>query len=353
MRTDGKKNKQTATALEISKLSTVQNPAHAPALAAIIKESTITNDDIEKQTFMDALAEINLEEQTEEFMDSIWNVVYALRKSIGRTINDDSVTNKKEIIQSNIADFATTLSGLISTTNVIKAGGNTMKPEEIQKMVNDAVAPIKKELDVANAIIKMDVTVRGYYDSLDEQGKEDFLKMSAEDQSKTAAPIAKKSTDESVIINGQTIQKSVVGDDIFAVMKSQQDEIAKSNAAIQKERDARELIEFTKQAEGMYPNLPGEASAKGKVIKAISTFDADTRATLDAMLKAGNESLAKAFDETGTASAPAEGDNTAVAQLNKMAETYAADNKVTFAKAYDAVLKTTEGLDLYEQSLKK
>lgn len=360
MRQDGKTNKQTATNLAIDKLSVVANPAHTPALAAIIK-SAVTDDGEEnviKQTFMEALSEINLEEQTDQLMNGVWDTMWALRKSIRKTMGDENITNKKEVIQNNISDFATSLGSLISTTNVIKTGGKDMTPEEIKAMIKEAVDPIQKDLGTAQAIVKMDAKTRVHYDALDAEGQENFLKMTPEDQAsiieKKEADLKKSANDETFELHGQIIRKSVVGESVFIVLKAQQEEIDKGKSDLIKERETREIMEFTKQAEGMYPNLPGEAQNKGLVMKAIAGMSSAVRDTLSGMLKAGNTGieLSKSFEDLGSDSIPTEG-SSPVAKLNKMAEDKAAEDKISFAKAYDEVLKTDEGADLYAKSLKK
>lgn len=357
MRTDGKTNAQTVSKLNLDKLSVVKQPAQAPALAAIIKsiKEDNTDENIIKQTFMEALHEITLDEQISQLMDTMWDLSWALRKSIRGTVEDANVTNKKEVIQGNISDFATSMSNLVNEINIIKTGGSNMKPEEIQKMVNDGLAPLKEELDFAQTVIKMSPETRVHFDTLDSDGQKAFIKMSTEDQ-ETAIKKAKGTTDadETIVMHGQTIKKSDVGSGVFHVLQAQQAEIEEGKKAIAKEKGTRELMEFTKQAEGMYPNLPGDPSAKGMVMKTIAGLDTEIRDTLTGMLKAGNEGIevSKTFTEIGSSTVPA-GEVSAVAKLNKMAEDKAAKDNVTFAKAYNDILETEEGAKLYEQSLKK
>lgn len=361
MRTDGKTNKQTATQLDISKLSVVGNPAHAQALAAIIKSASIEGDDenLFKQTFMEAMGDMVLEEQTEAFMSSIWDSIWALRRSIRNTIKDPNVSNKKEIITSNVTDFATSLGSIISSTNVIKSGGKNMKKEEVEAMVKSAVDPLNAKLAKSEAILKMDVETRVHFDALDTEGQDNFLKMSVEDQAdvlkKKNEKVNKAKNDESTVIDGVTIVKSEVGAGLFQVLKNQQSKIDKGEKDLTVEKEARELAIFEKQAEGLFPNLPGEPVLKGKVLKALKGLGKEIHDALSGMLKAGDKAIetAKMFDEYGTGEISIADDSSADAQLNKMAEDYSAENKVNFHKAYTAVMETVEGKDLYEKTLKK
>jgi hypothetical protein len=359
MRLDGKTNPQTATELEITKLSTVKNPAHAPALAAIIKSAAVENDvNVVKQTFLEAMGEIQLEEQTDLLMNGVWDSMWALRKSIRNTMGDTNVTNKKEVINKNIADFAATLSSIISSTTVIKSGGQDMKKEEIEKMLKEAVDPIQKKLVIAEGLANMNDVTKSLYHSLDEAGREDFLKKSPEDQAAqlTAHEVFVKSQadgSETLTLHGQTIVKSEVGAGVFTILKAQQAEIDTAREETKIEKEARQTVEYTKMAEGLYPNLPGDSAAKGSVMKTIASLPKEQQTTLTGMLKAGNEGIemSKAYDELGTSYTNGSEDSP-VAKLNKMAEDRSADKKITFAKAYDEVLQTEEGADLYAETLK-
>jgi len=361
MRADGKTNPQTATDLEITKLSTVKNPAHAPALAAIIKSAAISDEEenVIKQTFMEAMGEIQLEEQTEQLMDGIWDSIWALRKSIRNTMTEEGVTNKKEVINNNIADFATSLSGIISATTVIKSGGQDMKEEAIAAMLKKAVDPLKAELAVASEVAKMNDNTKSLYESLDDSGKEAFLKNSPEERETILLDHeklmkSKEGDSESVVLHDQTIVKADCGAGVFAILKAQQIEIDTSKNEAKIEKEARQIGEFTKMAEGLYPALPGDSKTKGLVMKVISEMsDKTVQDALTTMLKAGNIGIetAKTFDELGHSFVPA-GDSSPLSELNKMAQTKADDEKVTFAKGYDMVLQTPEGSNLYEKSLK-
>lgn len=361
MRSDGKTNAQTATELEISKLSVVKNPAHSDALAAIIKTAFIDDENLFKQSFAEALQGIQLEEQIDQFMNSIWDHTWALRKSIRETIRDQQITNKKEILTRNISDFATALGGLVSNTNVIKSGGQDMKKEEVKALLKKAVDPLTKKLADAEAVLKMDLDTRVHFDALDKEGQENFLKMTTKDQvdviskkkEKTEAIKKAESADETAVVNGHTIVKSVVGESVFQILKSQQKQIDTGETNLKKERETRELIEFTKQAEGMYPNLPGDASEKGEVMKILTGLTKSVRETIMSMFKAGNEGieLSKSFTEIGTSLTG--GSDSPIAQLNKMAEDKAANDKIDFTKAYDEIMKTPEGAALYEKTLTK
>lgn len=348
MRSDDKTNPQTITELNLSKLSVVPKPAHEGAQAKIIKEAAITPEQVEKQSFMETLQQHQVNEASQQLMDNTWDMTYALRKSIRKTIEDSTIQNKKDVIQGNISDFASTMGNMFSTTNVIKSTEEEMTPEEIQKMVDDANKPLQEKLVLAESIAKMNDETKAHYYTLDDEGKAAFLKMTDAEKviKMTPAP-----DDESFTANGQTILKSEVGAGVFAMFKAQQKELEVQKTTTKAAQEKTELMEFTKQAEGVIPNLPGEPIAKGNVMMAISKMASDVKETLTAMLKAGNEAFtaAKTLDEFGVGGEIPLNGTSPVAKLNKMAEDKAVEENIPFAKAYDAVLQTKEGGALYGQ----
>lgn len=164
----------------------------------------------------------------------------------------------------------------------------------------------------------------------------DLTKRATEAESKVAdltkaAEIAK--SDETFEADGATIRKSDVGETTFKFMKAQQERI--------------ELSDFEKAASAQVPNLPGEAVAKAKVLRAVSKLDKDTAEALTAMLKAGNEAMAKMLKPIGTDAGRAF--SKAEDELAALANAYAEKHSVNYAKAYSEVLKTNEGKRLYAE----
>ncbi|MCP4393432.1 MAG: hypothetical protein GY804_04075 [Alphaproteobacteria bacterium] len=347
MRFDGKENRQKISNMSISKLSVCAKPAHSDALATIIKSAKVTPRELEKQTFVEALSQSQVEEEACKIYSISWDLFNALENSMRVTISDSLILNKKEIIQTNIADFANALHGVIGATDIIKEADMTQ--EEMKKMVDDAVAPVQKALDKANALAKMNDDMKSFYGDLDEAGKENFLKM---DDTERVADIEKSRVSDEVFKMGDTeIKKSVVGADVFEIMKAQQAQI---NDGIKKTKEAiakSEMMEFTKTAETLYPNLPGKPEDKGAVLKTMSTMNAGEKATLETMLKSANDANEGLFKEVGSTGDPEI--KTSEEKLDALAKKYAEDNKVTFAKAYTAVLDTPEGRKSYNEYNKK
>ena len=352
MRTDGKDNKQKAQTLTIGKLSCVANPAHEGALAKLLKTKAITKDDVQKQTFMEALKVEQIEQITYEFMGQIWDLNYALKTSIGNTIKDEEIEDKKQVIQSNISDYVTAVTTVVNSATFIKSGGNEEMDEKVQKQLDD----LQAKLERSESINKMDGPTKTHFDSLDIDGQDSFLAKSdteragiitkAADDAEEAEKLA-KANEETFESDGQVIKKSVVGAETFAILKSQDAKIKKALADTAIEKEKREIQEFSKRAEEMFPNLPGDPLKKGQILKSIEEMrDKDAAATMMAMLKSGNETNSVLFKELGV-DGGGDDDSSAEAKLDTMAKEISKIKKISFEKAYVEALDTEEGADLY------
>ena len=228
-----------------------------------------------------------------------------------------------------------------------------MTEAELKKRVEDAVkaatADLQKKLDEANETIKKmgpgkkkpgnaaeDALDGGADDAEETPAKAkkfaDAVDKAVKDELAKRAEIAK--SDESFEYAGKTIRKSVVGDDVFTVMKAQADTI--------------EMAEFTKRAEGEFKHLTGEPLAKAKALRAVAKMGKEDREAIEAMLKAGEIAMADRLTVKGADGGAPVG--SAQAQLEKLAETRATEKKITKSAAYAEVLETPEGKDLYAKA---
>jgi hypothetical protein len=203
---------------------------------------------------------------------------------------------------------------------------NTQKVADLEKSVADLTKRAEKaEADLAKANAELTT----------EKAKVADLTKSAD--------IAKN--DEVLKVGETEVRKSAVGEASFAFMKAQQ-------AEIQKARDEADMERLQKRAETEIGHLPGEAIAKAKVLKAIGGMGEEDRKVLDAMLKAGEAAIAKGFSTFGVSPRTPTGSDDPTAKLDSMAKARAAKDGTSYAKAYDEVLKTTEGQALYAESRK-
>jgi hypothetical protein len=212
--------------------------------------------------------------------------------------------------------------------------------EALTKSLDDT----KAELAKAEAISKMSDAAKTYMKSLDDDAKAKFMSLSTAEQDAKAAKVAK--ADETLELHGQRIQKSAVGDGVFAVMKAQAAEIQKANERIEKAENEAKLQVLAKRADDEFASLPGDRLAKARILKSFETLSDEDRAAAEAMLKAGSSSLAKAFSTVGKNGSPAQAEGSAESQLQKKAEEIAKRDNVSVAKAYETAI--TENPDLYE-----
>lgn len=374
--------------MSISEVSLVGRGANAGAHVSLFK-SDESIEELAKQSFNEALSDMELDERLDKLISNFFDFSIALRRSFSSIIRNPGITEKKTAIRESLNQFMTAMSGLIDGTDIIKGdlelspdektqlveffeknkegfisynnqieGGFDMneleklqkKMDDLQKKMDDDAKTAAADIAKFKIISKMDDEVKVYFNSLDEEGQADFLK---KDEKEWTEKITKSKTDdETFTAHGRVIRKSVVGEDVYEVMKAQQAEIDTGKQIAKEEKEKRETAEFTKEAETLYKNLPGDPKEKGQVLKAMNGFTKETKEALTTMLKAGNEAMnkTKVFKEIGSNEEPDE--DSAEGKLNKMAEVHAKDNKMSFAKAYTVILKTKEGKKLYEESLK-
>lgn len=148
--------------------------------------------------------------------------------------------------------------------------------------------------------------------------------------------LAKRADPEYIEVEGERIAKSAVPAVILKALEAKEAEL---NVAKAKERET----EIAKRGEEVLPHLAGTSLAKGKLLEAIG----DNEELLKS-LKSADAAIAKAMQEIG--SNPLNDDASATYRLNKMANDYAAENKVPFETAYSEVTKSGEGAKLMAES---
>lgn len=146
-----------------------------------------------------------------------------------------------------------------------------------------------------------------------------------------AEKVVLEKAEDTIDVGGEKIAKSLIPAPILKRLE----EVAK----------AEELTVLAKRADEVIPNVRGTAEQRGKLVKSIGEDK-----ELLAILRAVDAMFAKSFTEIGE-----KGDATLVEakdKLDKMAKDYATENKMTFEKAYTAVIKTDEGKALLKETRK-
>ena len=204
-------------------------------------------------------------------------------------------------------------------TGDLGKGDNLMSDQE--KRLEDLEAANKRLEGSVDALVK----------SLESEG---YVVQIAD----AAVTVEKRKAEDYIEVGGERVLKSALPASVLSVISKQADELAVVNKKLEAE-------ELTKRVTAEIPHLAGDAVTKGAVLKAIDAIaDEAVRKAAHAMLKGANAVASKMTREFGTV-APQETD--AMTELNKMAEDYAAEKKVTFAKAFAEVTKTGRGAELF------
>lgn len=240
----------------------------------------------------------------------------------------DTQTEEKSVEKKLADDFsAATLKS--SKGDESPSGGNKM-PEDTKKADDEAkdkknfeemcakaakADDLEKRLAKSEAIAKLTDAEKSYMAKLaDDTARDAWLAKSATDRKADIEKAA--SGDETLTVGGQTVRKSEVGAGTFAVLKSQQEAIAKQAELLAKAQEATELATLSKRAADEYGNLPGSDMEKAHVLRALESLPESVRKSAEAMFKAGDAGVRYAFEKRGT-TAPTEAIAKGVATFNK------------------------------------
>lgn len=225
--------------------------------------------------------------------------------------------------------------------------------------VNAALSKQATALAKAESIAKLSGAEKAYYDdatvSPDETAKAAFLALTTEKRAELmkAKPMPKKkpgadddeNSDDMMKVDGTTIRKSVVGPEVFAVMKSQQLAITKAadEAAVGKIEKRIEPLKFVLgKAEGTAALLHGIAKALGQ--ESADKIEGILKSANDVMAK--SEVITKEFGGNGSSggfSKALDGINAKADELKK------ANPKLSIEKARDMARQQNPDLAKQEQ----
>lgn len=120
-----------------------------------------------------------------------------------------------------------------------------------------------------------------------------------EDDMGKAAEMIEKGDDETLTINGTTIYKSAVGENQFAIFKSLNADLAKTQDRLQKAQDETELATLRKRADDDYPFVPGSTDERALMLKAMNGMPAAVRKSFESVFIASNKLAKAGFDRVG------------------------------------------------------
>jgi hypothetical protein len=294
----------------------------------------------------------------QQLRDTFWDTWYkgtsALQESVLSILKDDDVADKSVQISESLKQFAdyveTILPGDVGkalATEIVASAGQAGTPlnkgdvmsVELKKALG--LPETATEADVLKAIADKDAAIV--------KANEDLEKAKAppaddddgpcdEDMKKALASGDAFRTPEGVVIT-----KKAVGDSTFAVLKSQNDRLVKTEADLAKAREADEERSFAKRAEDL-----GCAPEFGSTLRKAYAGDTSAQAELEKQIKGLNEQIDKgALIETFGKSGEA---GTATAEFTaKVEEVKKADPKLTDPQAYSKVYTDRTNRDLVKR----
>lgn len=163
------------------------------------------------------------------------------------------------------------------------------------------------------------------------------------------ANVSKEADDEVLKMGDKVFRKSDIGASAFDTLSFVHKEQQATQARLNKER-------LEMRVEKEYPHVAGKPEDKALLLKAIEDLPETAKAAALSLLKQLNETGEKMTKEIGHNGNRNTGDGVAKAlpsdtdaslKLDKMAADYAKEKNITKSAAYEAVLRTEEGMALY------
>lgn len=215
-------------------------------------------------------------------------------------------------------------------------------PDDTTKINQD----LEKRAKRAEAIVGLSKGHREYFDTLDTAGQDSFL---AKSDTERSAAVANALDTNPIVFKSAKGVEYRKNDDPRLVEQAreideQSRELAKANAI------ARHSA-LEKRATSDLSHLAGTVETRVALLKAVDSIE--DQASRDAVMEvlksknASNRTLFKAKGSSGGADDDNDGDAPAGDALDQLAQKYAKEKGVDINKAYDAVLATLEGAELY------
>lgn len=220
------------------------------------------------------------------------------------------------------------------------------KMSDIEKLTAQ-VAELQKSLDEAQALAKMSDDEKMHMAKMGDKDKAAFMAMSPEERKKKM--MMSKRDDETIEVAGQTISKSVVGDQMFAIMKAQDAQLKANQEAIAKAQEAAEMATLTKRASEEFSHVPGTAEEVAALLKFAKGMPEGVQTTLGNLMKSYEQTIAKAFESQGHAHVASPVMKSATEQVETLAKAYAEKNSVDYSTAYSKVIEQNPAL--YDQMI--
>ncbi len=321
------------------------------------------------------------QEITQEFWDAYYRGTQALERSLLSIIQDDAAMDKTSMIAQSLQQFTDyieqTMPGDVGKSlaaGIAASAGQPGTPlekgepmsTELKKALglpeNASDADCLKALALKDAYAGMTSIHKAFMENpratLPDGGKDAFAKMSVDERDAymKAKPCVEPDADEEIAkvlksgnafraTDGTVILKAQVGDAVFAVLKSQNDLLAKQAADLAKSKDREELAVFAKRAvDAGLPESFGDTLRKAYAGDAAAQTEMEKRlAALTAQIDAGD--VFKSFGHSSDNNAGAAGELAA-----KVAEVRKALPNLTYEQAYTQVYTDRGNADIVKRA---
>lgn len=216
------------------------------------------------------------------------------------------------------------------------------KAQDALKAAELKIADLQKQLSRATQLSTLSETERNLFKGMSEGEQDNFLTLRADQR----AEIVKRAEDANPVVyttlDGVSYRKA--DDSRLVQMAKAYDE---TKSALNEQISKNLAASYAKRAAEELTNFPGDEDVRVALLKAVdSVGDAALVTKMTEALRAASSNLAKAFTTVGHRNPVA---TSAEAKLDDLAKAHAAKTNLSFAKAYDEVLRTEEGRKLYAQ----
>lgn len=277
----------------------------------------------------------------------------------GHTHEVDSAALQRAIMLSTMAFKAgsNTAPGAEQVEQTVGSAGNVSIKENVMTDEEKAeMEALKARATKAEAIAALTVAERAVYDKFATDAERDgFIAKSADER---LAVITKAAELTEVVYTDRKGRSYTKADDTRMVDLAK--EADASAVAAETAKEAAAEADLTKRAAEL-TFLPGDIDARKALLKSIDAIpDQKQREGALAALKAKDATMSKATQTIGSSASVDDSAATEIgagesvaksaaeAQLDALAKKYQAENAgVSYAKAYDEVLKTAQGAKLY------
>jgi len=252
------------------------------------------------------------------------------------------------------------------------------KAEQMNDIIKDIIdVPLEQETEVVEALVSKELTddarhgligamriVQAYKD---EAGMREALVALAtlldfEKPEEEETPMAQedvemeKSSEDSINMNDIPDEVRAQVENLWKANEEAVKKAAELEEVLKAERDERLTKEFVAKAAESYGNIPGHtADELGLMVKSLHTHDEEAAKKIEGLLKTVSQVISKSelFVEAGV-TVQDQGVKDPLNQLDSLAQKHRSENPgVSYAKAYDTVMKSDEGRKLYTEYVQR